>query len=89
MTVVANFTPPRGNAPALLNLDETETLFHEFGHALNNLFAQTRYKGTGMNSMELDFVEMPSQIMENWATEPECSAPMPNTTLPARRSLPI
>ena len=71
VTVVANFTPPRGNAPALLSLDETETLFHEFGHALNNLFAQTRYKGTGMNSMELDFVEMPSQIMENWATEPE------------------
>lgn len=69
VTVVANFTPPRGNAPALLSLDETETLFHEFGHALNNLFAQTRYKGTGMNSMELDFVEMPSQIMENWATE--------------------
>ena len=71
VTVVANFTPPRGNAPALLSLDETETLFHEFGHALNNLFAQTRYKGTGMNSMELDFVEMPSQIMENWATEKE------------------
>ena len=69
VTVVCNFTRPSGSTPALLTLDETETFFHEFGHALHSLFAQVPYKG--LLGVERDFVELPSQIMENWATEPE------------------
>lgn len=69
VTIVANFTRPAGSTPALLSIDETETFFHEFGHALHGLFAQVPYKG--LMGVERDFVELPSQIMENWATEPE------------------
>lgn len=67
--VVCNFTPPTKTTPALLNLDETETLFHEFGHALHFLFHDVKYRG--LSEVEGDFVELPSQIMENWAFEPE------------------
>jgi peptidyl-dipeptidase Dcp len=66
--IVCNFTPPSANTPALLSLDETETFFHEFGHALHNLFADVPYRG--LLGTERDFVELPSQIMENWAFEP-------------------
>ncbi len=69
VTVVCNFTRPSGSTPALLTIDETETFFHEFGHALHSLFAQVPYKG--LLGVERDFVELPSQIMENWAMEPE------------------
>lgn len=68
VTVVCNFSRPTGNTPSLLTIDETETFFHEFGHALHNLFAQVPYKG--LAGVERDFVELPSQIMENWAMEP-------------------
>ena len=71
VTIVCNFTRPNGNMPALLDLDQTQTLFHEFGHALHNLLARNRYIGTGMDKVERDFVELPSQIMENWAVEPQ------------------
>lgn len=67
--IVANFTRPTRGVPALLDLDETKTFFHEFGHALHSLFSDVKYKG--LLSVENDFVELPSQIMENWATEPE------------------
>ena len=66
---VCNFSRPAGDAPALLSLDEVETLFHEFGHGLHSMLSQVRYRG--LNATPRDFVEMPSQIMENWATEPE------------------
>lgn len=69
VTIVCNFTRPVGTAPALLSIDEVETLFHEFGHALHNLFAQVRYQG--LAGVEGDFVELPSQIMENWAFSTE------------------
>ncbi len=69
VSIVCNFTRPNGNAPALLNVDETETLFHEFGHALHFLFHDVKYRG--LTEVEGDFVELPSQIMENWAFEPE------------------
>ena len=67
--IVCNFTPPVNSSPALLNLDETATLFHEFGHALHFLFHDVKYRG--LTDVEGDFVELPSQIMENWAFEPE------------------
>jgi len=66
---VCNISRPVGDAPALLSLEETETLFHEFGHALHSMLSQVRYRSQG--GTPRDFVEMPSQIMENWATEPE------------------
>ncbi|MCO5255701.1 MAG: M3 family metallopeptidase [Lentimicrobium sp.] len=70
VSIVCNFTPPSGNVPALLSWDETTTLFHEFGHALHGLFTEGRYTRTAGN-VARDFVELPSQIMENWAGEPE------------------
>ncbi len=66
---VCNFSRPAGEAPALLSLDETETLFHEFGHALHSMLSKVRYPGVA--NVPRDFVELPSQIMENWALEPE------------------
>ncbi|WP_308660368.1 M3 family metallopeptidase [uncultured Alistipes sp.] len=69
LSIVCNFTRPTGSTPALLTLDETKTLFHEFGHALHFLFHDVKYRG--LSEVEGDFVELPSQIMENWATEPE------------------
>lgn len=68
-TIVTNFTPPSGDTPALLSLDETQTFFHEFGHALHGLMSDVQYKG--LRGTERDFVELPSQIMENWATHPQ------------------
>ena len=67
--IVCNFTPAVGDTPSLLTFDEAETLFHEFGHALHFLFADVKYRG--LAEVEGDFVELPSQIMENWAFEPE------------------
>lgn len=70
VTIVANLTRPlTADQPALLNLDEAETLFHEFGHAMHSLFSQVHYKS--LAEVERDFVELPSQIMENWAFEPQ------------------
>jgi peptidyl-dipeptidase Dcp len=68
VTIVTNFTPPSGELPALLTSDEVETFFHEFGHALHNLFRNVQYKGIA--SVPRDFVELPSQIMEHWAFHP-------------------
>jgi len=70
ISLVLNFTPPTGDMPALLNWDETTTMFHEFGHALHGLFTQGKYNRTAGNVPQ-DYVEMPSQVMENWAGEPE------------------
>ncbi|MFO7978555.1 MAG: M3 family metallopeptidase [Bacteroidales bacterium] len=70
VTMVMNFTRPSGDNPAMLSWDETSTYFHEFGHAVHNFFADGRY-GRTSRSVPRDFVELPSQIMENWAGEPE------------------
>ena len=69
VSIVCNFTRPSGNTPALLSIDEVTTLFHEFGHALHFLFSDVPYNG--LLDVEGDFVELPSQIMENWALEKE------------------
>ncbi len=69
-TIVMNFTRPAGDTPALLSFDEVSTLFHEFGHALHGLFTDGPYRRTA-GSVPRDFVELPSQVMENWAAEPE------------------
>lgn len=71
VSIVCNFSKPSGNQPALLNLDETRTFFHEFGHALHGLLSHVTYGSLSGTSVPRDFVELPSQIMENWATEPE------------------
>ncbi|MBI5835979.1 MAG: M3 family metallopeptidase [Candidatus Eisenbacteria bacterium] len=66
---VCNFSRPAGDAPALLSLEETETMFHEFGHALHAMLSRVRYRGVAQ--VQRDFGEVPSSIMENWALEPE------------------
>lgn len=70
VSIVTNFTKPAGNMPSLLTHDEFTTLLHEFGHALHGVMAQGRYPSLTGTSVARDFVELPSQIMENWAYEP-------------------
>ena len=64
--VVCNFTKPTGDKPSLLNFDESETLFHEFGHALHGLLSKCHYGSIAGTNVPRDFVELPSQVMENW-----------------------
>ena len=71
ITIVCNFTKPTADAPALITHDELTTFLHEFGHALHGIFAEGRYPSLTGTSVSRDFVELPSQIMENWAFEPE------------------
>lgn len=71
ITNVCNFTKPTGDTPSLLTFDEACTLFHEFGHALHGLLSECTYPRVSGTSVARDFVELPSQIMENWAAEPE------------------
>jgi peptidyl-dipeptidase Dcp len=71
ITIVMNFTRPTESKPALLTFDEVETLMHEFGHALHGMLANSTYSGLSGTNVYRDFVELPSQIMENWAVEKE------------------
>jgi peptidyl-dipeptidase Dcp len=68
---VFNFTKPTGNTPSLLTLEEAKTLFHEFGHGLHGLLSNCNYESISGTNVAQDFVELPSQIMENWASDPE------------------
>lgn len=67
---VCNYAPPVGDMPSLLNMDEVTTLFHEFGHGLHGLFANQQYETLSGTNVPRDFVEMPSQFHEHWATDP-------------------
>lgn len=71
VSLVCNFSKPAGDVPALLSWDETETFFHEFGHGLHGLFADSKYRSQSGTNVSRDFVELPSQIMEHWVSEPE------------------
>ena len=71
---VGNFAKPTADKPSLLTLDQVETLFHEYGHALHGLLTQCTYKSVSGTSVARDFVELPSQIMENWAFQKEVLA---------------
>jgi len=68
---VGNFSKPTSDKPSLLSLDEVNTLFHEFGHALHGLLSNSVYPSVSGTSVPRDFVELPSQVMENWALAPE------------------
>ncbi len=69
--VVCNFTKPTVDKPSLLNFDESETLFHEFGHALHGLLSKCTYPSLAGTNVPRDFVELPSQVMENWCRHPQ------------------
>lgn len=71
---VGNFTKPTADTPSLLSVDEVGTMFHEFGHALHGMLSDCRYESLSGTSVARDFVELPSQVMENWAFEPEVLA---------------
>ena len=68
---VGNFTKPTATTPSLLTLDEVETTFHEFGHGLHGMLTRAKYRGQAGTNVDRDFVELPSQIHEHWALEPE------------------
>jgi len=70
--IVCNFPKPTSNKPSLLSFREVTTLFHEFGHALHGMLSKCKYQSLSGTSVYWDFVELPSQIMENWVTEKEC-----------------
>lgn len=70
ISIVCNFSRPTKDAPALLTFDEVTTFFHEFGHALHGLLSDVKYQPLAGTNVPTDFVELPSQIMENWAVEP-------------------
>ena len=70
--IVCNFTKPTKTKPSLLTLDEVLTLYHEFGHALHGLLSNVKYRDLSGTNVFWDFVELPSQIMENWVLEKEC-----------------
>ena len=71
VTIVMNFSRPTSDTPALLTYDEVETFLHEFGHALHGLMANSRYESLSGTNVYRDFVELPSQLMENWLPEQE------------------
>lgn len=71
ISIVCNFTRPTGDKPSLLTFNEVQTFLHEFGHALHGMLSKVKYQSLAGTSVYRDFVELPSQIMENWATQKE------------------
>ena len=80
ISIVCNFTKPTETQPSLLTFNEVTTLFHEFGHALHGILANTRYSSLSGTSVSWDFVELPSQVLENWCYEEEALALFANIT---------
>ena len=74
ISIVCNFSPSTKDTPALLSFNEVTTLFHEFGHALHGMLANTTYGALSGTSVSWDFVELPSQVLENWCYQPEALA---------------
>lgn len=74
VSITCNFSKPTGGKPALLSYEEVETLYHEFGHGLHGLLSKCTYQSLAGTNVARDFVELPSQIMEHWAAEPEVLA---------------
>ena len=74
ISIVCNFSPPTKETPALLSFNEVTTLFHEFGHALHGMLANTTYGALSGTSVSWDFVELPSQVLENWCYQPKALA---------------
>ncbi len=72
VSIVCNFTKPTETKPSLLTFNEVTTLFHEFGHALHGMLANTTYESMSGTNVSWDFVELPSQVLENWCYESEC-----------------
>jgi peptidyl-dipeptidase Dcp len=72
ISIVCNFTKPTNSKPSLLTLNEVQTLFHEFGHALHGLLSKCKFRSVAGTSVFWDFVELPSQLMENWVLEKDC-----------------
>jgi len=72
ISIVCNFTKPTADKPSLLDFDEAETLFHEFGHALHGMLSRCHYRSLSGTNVPRDFVELPSQIMENWCRNAQC-----------------
>lgn len=70
ISIVCNFTKPVGDTPSLLTFDEALTYFHEFGHALHGLLSNTKYESLSGTNVSRDFVELPSQVLENWGSDP-------------------
>jgi peptidyl-dipeptidase Dcp len=71
ISIVCNFTKPVGDTPSLLTFDEALTYFHEFGHALHGLLSNVKYESLSGTNVSRDFVELPSQVLENWGSDPE------------------
>ena len=71
VAIVCNFTPPLDNKPYLLTFSEVTTLFHEFGHSLHGMLSRLTYPSLNGTNVFWDFVELPSQVMENWCYESE------------------
>src|SRR5690606_4485677 len=71
ISIVCNFTKPVGDTPSLLTFDEALTFFHEFGHALHGLLSNVKYESLSGTNVSRDFVELPSQVLENWGSDPE------------------
>lgn len=71
VSLVFNFTKPSGDKPSMLNIDEVQTMFHEFGHALHSILSRCHYRSLSGTNVPRDYVEMPSQFMEHFAFEPE------------------